>query len=126
MLFRKKAIGLDDLLQDHYNEQDKLLEKQKKQAKKGKTKKVKSSYDDEDRQEALVTRLVEKCHNQALILLFLFLSLYGFNFFLLEFTLSVTDYSWFNVQLQAFGDEPEIPVWGVTVFGEKVIIKFNA
>lgn len=47
-------------------------------------------------------------------------------FFLLEFTLSVTDYSWFNVQLQAFGDEPEIPVWGVTVFGEKVIIKFNA
>ncbi|XP_057456079.1 uncharacterized protein LOC130747226 isoform X2 [Lotus japonicus] len=82
---RKKAIGLDDLLQDHYNEQDKLLEKQVKQAKKGKTKKVKSSYDDEDRQEALVTRLVEKCHNQ----------------------------------LQAFGDEPEIPVWGVTVFGEK-------
>ncbi|TKY67160.1 hypothetical protein E2542_SST10052 [Spatholobus suberectus] len=83
---RKKIIGLDDLLQDHYREQDKLLEKRNKQSKaKTKAKKSKSSYDDEDSKEAKLTRLVEKCHNQ----------------------------------LKAFGEEQEIPLWGVKVFGDQ-------
>ncbi|KAG4385377.1 hypothetical protein GLYMA_12G080600v4 [Glycine max] len=84
---RKKIIGLDDLLKDHYIEQDKLLEKRNKQKKKAKTKakKIESSYDDEDSKEARLTRIVEKCHNQ----------------------------------LTAFGEEQEIPPWGVKVFGDK-------
>ncbi|KAK7262252.1 hypothetical protein RJT34_29816 [Clitoria ternatea] len=81
---RKKVIGLDDLLKDHYIEQDKLLEKGNKQAR-AKAKKSKTSYDDEDSKEAKLTRLVEKCHNQ----------------------------------LKAFGDEQEIPPWGVKVFGDQ-------
>ncbi|KAG4994554.1 hypothetical protein glysoja_008259 [Glycine soja] len=60
---RKKIIGLDDLLKDHYIEQGKLLEKRKKQKKKAK--KIESSYDDEDSKEARLTRIVEKCHNQT-------------------------------------------------------------
>ncbi|RDX88128.1 hypothetical protein CR513_30318, partial [Mucuna pruriens] len=76
---RKKIIGLDDLLQDHYREQDKLLEKRNKQTKaKTKAKKIKSSYDDEDSKEAKLTRL-----------------------------------------LKAFGEEQEIPPWGVKVFGDQ-------
>ncbi|KAK7404794.1 hypothetical protein VNO78_05753 [Psophocarpus tetragonolobus] len=83
---RKKIIGLDDLLQDYYREQDKLLEKKKRETKaKTKAKKIKSSYDDEDSKEAKLTRMVEKCHSQ----------------------------------LKAFGEEKEIPPWGVKVFGEK-------
>ncbi|CAL0334014.1 unnamed protein product [Lupinus luteus] len=81
---RKKLIGLDDLVEDHYREQNKLLEKQTKHTK-SKAKKNKRSYDDEDRKEALLTRIVEKCHNQ----------------------------------LKAFGEEEEIPTWGVQVFGDK-------
>ncbi|KHN21071.1 hypothetical protein glysoja_006550 [Glycine soja] len=77
---RKKIIGLDDLLKDHYIEQDKLLEKRNKQKKKAKTKakKIESSYDDEDSKEARLTRI-----------------------------------------LTAFGEEQEIPPWGVKVFGDK-------
>ncbi|XP_020214916.1 uncharacterized protein LOC109798895 [Cajanus cajan] len=81
---RKKIIGLDDLLQDHYREQDKLLEKGNKKAN-TKAKKKKSSYDDKDSKEAKLTRIVEKCHNQ----------------------------------LKAFGEEQEIPLWGVKVFGDQ-------
>ena len=58
---------MDDLVTDHLREQNKLLEKQSKQAK-AKAKKQKkntSSYDDEDRKEAFLTKIVEKCHNQA-------------------------------------------------------------
>ncbi|GAU41239.1 hypothetical protein TSUD_97730 [Trifolium subterraneum] len=73
---RKKAIGLDDLLNDHYKEQDKLLEKNNKKAKK--KAKEKKKYEDEDRKEAYLTRI-----------------------------------------LKAFGEESEIPVWGVKVFGEQ-------
>lgn len=65
MLTRKKVIGLDDLLNDHYKEQEKLLEKQNKQAKKKAKAKEKKKYDDEDRREAALVRIVEKCHNQA-------------------------------------------------------------
>ncbi|XP_061339959.1 uncharacterized protein LOC133286544 [Gastrolobium bilobum] len=78
---RKKVIGLDDLLKDHYREQNTLIEKRKKQAKA----KNKRSYDDEDRKEAWLTRIVDKCHNQ----------------------------------LKAFGEEQEIPLWGVKVFGDQ-------
>ncbi|XP_058750181.1 uncharacterized protein LOC131623194 isoform X2 [Vicia villosa] len=82
---RKKVIGLDDLLNDHYKEQEKLVEKQKKQARKKAKAKEKKKYDDEDRREAVLVRIVEKCHNQ----------------------------------LKAFGEENEIQVWGVKVFGEQ-------
>ncbi|KAK7257650.1 hypothetical protein RIF29_31782 [Crotalaria pallida] len=81
---KKKLIGLDDLVEDHYRQQNKLLEKQTKQAK-AKAKKNKRDYDDEDRKEALLSRIVEKCHNQ----------------------------------LKAFGDDDEIPLGGVKVFGDK-------
>ncbi|WJX44102.1 hypothetical protein P8452_31123 [Trifolium repens] len=80
---RKKVIGLDDLLNDHYKEQDKLLEKKNKKAKK--KAKGKKKYEYEDGNEAYLTRIVERCHNQ----------------------------------LKAFGEESEIPVWGVNVFGDK-------
>ncbi|XP_027909000.1 uncharacterized protein LOC114168405 [Vigna unguiculata] len=83
---RKKIIGLDDLLKDHYKEQNKLLERRKKQTKANtKANKRKTSYDDEDSKEAKLTRLVEKCHKQ----------------------------------LKAFGEEEDIPPWGVKVFGDK-------
>ncbi|BAT90508.1 hypothetical protein LR48_Vigan08g147000 [Vigna angularis] len=83
---RKKVIGLDDLLQDHYREQNKLLESRNKQKKANtKAKKSKTSYDEEDSKEAKLTRLVEKCHKQ----------------------------------LKAFGEEEDIPPWGVKVFGDK-------
>ncbi|PNY11048.1 hypothetical protein L195_g007647, partial [Trifolium pratense] len=79
----KKAIGLDDLLDDHYKEQDKLLKKNNKKAKK--KAKEKKKYEAEDVKEAYLTRIVEKCHNQ----------------------------------LKSFGEESEIPVWGVKVFGDQ-------
>lgn len=68
---------MDDLVKDHYIKQDKLLEKRNKQKKKAKTKakKIESSYDDEDSKEARLTRIVEKCHNQATSF-YLFLSLF--------------------------------------------------
>lgn len=56
---------MDDLLSDHYKEQEKLLEKQKKQARKKAKAKEKKKYDDEDRKEAVLVRIVEKCHNQV-------------------------------------------------------------
>ncbi|MED6225282.1 hypothetical protein PIB30_092235 [Stylosanthes scabra] len=66
---RKKVIGLDDLLTDHLREQEKLKEEQNEQEKpkKKKAKKEASSYDDddEDPREAYLTKLVEKCENQA-------------------------------------------------------------
>jgi hypothetical protein len=60
---RKKVIGLDDLLNDHYKEQDKLLEKKNKKAKK--KAKGKKKYEYEDGNEAYLTRIVERCHNQV-------------------------------------------------------------
>lgn len=56
---------MDDLLNEHYKEQEKLAEKQKKQAKKKAKANEKKKYDDEDRKEAHLNRLVEKCHNQV-------------------------------------------------------------
>lgn len=62
-MFRKKLIGLDDLLSDHYKEQGKLIEKEaKKQAK------ARKSYDSDDDnccKEAKLSSLIDDCQNQA-------------------------------------------------------------
>ena len=63
MLFRKKLIGLDELLSEHYKEQSKLIEKEAK-----KQTKAQKSYDsDEDKncQEAKLSSLLDDCQKQA-------------------------------------------------------------
>ncbi|XP_022970439.1 uncharacterized protein LOC111469418 isoform X3 [Cucurbita maxima] len=58
---RKKIIGLDDLLTDHYKDKCKLVEKESKQAKK----KKKYDSDDEDfGKEAVVSQVVDECQNK--------------------------------------------------------------
>ncbi|KAI4322322.1 hypothetical protein L6164_022027 [Bauhinia variegata] len=59
---RKKVIGLDELLTDFYKEQSERVEKEAKRKKERKKKSY--EYDDFDRKEAALTRLVEKCHDQ--------------------------------------------------------------
>ncbi|XP_044504933.1 uncharacterized protein LOC123225129 isoform X2 [Mangifera indica] len=58
---RKKIIGLDDLLTDHYKQKSKLIEKEKKRAK---AKKNYNSDEDESGKEALLSNIVNSCQNQ--------------------------------------------------------------
>ncbi|KAJ0083211.1 hypothetical protein Patl1_30579 [Pistacia atlantica] len=58
---RKKIIGLDDLLTDHYKQKRKLIEKEKKRAK---AKKNYNSDEDENSKEALLSNIVNSCQNQ--------------------------------------------------------------
>lgn len=58
---RKKIIGLDDLLTDHYKDKCKLVEKESKQAKK---KKNYDSDDDDFGKEAVVSQVVDECQNK--------------------------------------------------------------
>ncbi|XP_031260200.1 uncharacterized protein LOC116118353 [Pistacia vera] len=58
---RKKIIGLDDLLTDHYKQKRKLIEKAKKRAK---AKKNYNSDEDENSKEALLSNIVNSCQNQ--------------------------------------------------------------
>lgn len=62
ILTRKKIIGLDDLLTDHYKQKSKLIEKEKKRAK---AKKNYNSDEDESGKEALLSNIVNSCQNQA-------------------------------------------------------------
>ncbi|KAJ7947878.1 Actin protein 2/3 complex subunit-like protein [Quillaja saponaria] len=57
---RKKVIGLDDLLADHYSEQEKLVQKKFQQEK---ARKVVDSDDDDDGSKA-IQAIVEKCQNE--------------------------------------------------------------
>lgn len=68
MLTRKKVIGLDDLLKDHYEQKEKQKQKEKKR---GKAKKRKYDSDEDDSgKEALLTNIVNTCHHQALQFVF--------------------------------------------------------
>lgn len=58
---RKKVIGLDDLLTDHYQEKSKVIERESKRAKA--KKKYDSDEDDFDK-EALLSKQINECHNQ--------------------------------------------------------------
>ncbi|KAK4255159.1 hypothetical protein QN277_008191 [Acacia crassicarpa] len=58
---RKKVIGLDDLLNDHLIEQNKLKEQQSKKAK---ARKDNHEDDDECGNEAMLSKIVEKCEKQ--------------------------------------------------------------
>ncbi|KAJ0020681.1 hypothetical protein Pint_32058 [Pistacia integerrima] len=58
---RKKIIGLDDLLTDHYKQKRKLIEKAKKREK---AKKNYNSDEDENSKEALLSNIVNSCQNQ--------------------------------------------------------------
>lgn len=58
---RKKVIGLDDLLSDHYKQKSSVLEKSKR----AKAKKSYSSDEDEDIGEANLSRCVEECQKEA-------------------------------------------------------------
>lgn len=59
---RKKLIGLDDLLTDHYKQKSKLVEKESKRAKAPKNY---HSDEEEDTKAASLSRLVDECQNQA-------------------------------------------------------------
>ncbi|KDO60262.1 hypothetical protein CISIN_1g012734mg [Citrus sinensis] len=59
---RKKAIGLDDLLTDHYKQKSQILEREKKRA--AKAKKNYNSDEDENGKEALLSNIVNSCQNQ--------------------------------------------------------------
>ncbi|KGN64767.1 uncharacterized protein LOC101216339 isoform X1 [Cucumis sativus] len=58
---RKKIIGLDDLLTDHYKDKCKLVEKESKLAKKRKNY---DSDDDDFGKEAVVSQVVDECQNK--------------------------------------------------------------
>ncbi|KAH9660535.1 actin protein 2/3 complex subunit-like protein [Citrus sinensis] len=55
---RKKAIGLDDLLTDHYKQKSQILEREKKRA--AKAKKNYNSDEDENGKEALLSNIMEE------------------------------------------------------------------
>lgn len=57
---RKKIIGLDDLLSDHYKQKGSLVEKSRK----AKSKRSYSSDEDEDVGEAKLSRCVEECQKE--------------------------------------------------------------
>lgn len=59
---RKKIIGLDDLLTDHYKDKCKLVEKESKLAKKRKNY---DSDDDDFGKEAVVSQVVDECQNKV-------------------------------------------------------------
>lgn len=59
---RKKAIGLDDLLTDHYKQKSQILEREKKRA--AKAKNNYNSDEDENGKEALLSNIVNNCQNQ--------------------------------------------------------------
>ncbi|XVE59021.1 hypothetical protein DITRI_Ditri05aG0011000 [Diplodiscus trichospermus] len=59
---RKKLIGLDDLLTEHYKEQSKLIEKESK--KKAKAQKSYDSDEDKNCKEAMLSSLLDDCQNQ--------------------------------------------------------------
>ncbi|KAL7595869.1 hypothetical protein Lser_V15G29018 [Lactuca serriola] len=58
---RKKVIGLDDLLVDHYKEKNRVIERESKIAK---TKKTYNSDDDEDGRVAKLSKYVDECHEK--------------------------------------------------------------
>ncbi|KAB1226779.1 hypothetical protein CJ030_MR1G022522 [Morella rubra] len=58
---RKKVIGLDDLLCDHYKEKSKLLERDCKQ---GKAQRNYNSDEDENSKEASLAEVIDQCQNQ--------------------------------------------------------------
>ncbi|CAH1452555.1 unnamed protein product [Lactuca virosa] len=58
---RKKVIGLDDLLVDHYKEKNRVIERESKIAK---TKKAYNSDDEEDGRVAKLSKYVDECHEK--------------------------------------------------------------
>lgn len=73
-LFRKKVIGLDDLVNDYLKEN----KKQEMKSKQAKAQKNYFSDEDDDIREAKLSECVEKCQQEAqtfLCLLYLFLVL---------------------------------------------------
>ncbi|XP_050214432.1 uncharacterized protein LOC126665631 isoform X2 [Mercurialis annua] len=58
---RKKVIGLDDLLTDHYKEKSKVIERESKRAK---SRKNYNSDEDDYSKEALLSRKINECHKQ--------------------------------------------------------------
>ncbi|KAI3679482.1 hypothetical protein L2E82_51394 [Cichorium intybus] len=58
---RKKVIGLDDLLMDHYKEKNRVIERESKLAK---TKKTYNSDDEEDGRVAKLSKYVDECHEK--------------------------------------------------------------
>lgn len=58
---RKKVIGLDDLLMDHYKEQNRVIERESKLAK---TEKIYYSDDEEDGRVAKLSKYVDECHEK--------------------------------------------------------------
>lgn len=70
---RKKVIGLDDLLSDFYKEKSKILNKQNR---KRKASKLYDSDEDEHAQEALLSKYVDDCQNQAWLEIIPILKLY--------------------------------------------------
>jgi hypothetical protein len=62
MWTRKKVIGLDDLVSDHYKEKSKLVERESKQAK---NRKNYNSDEDVNTKEASLHQVINQCQNQA-------------------------------------------------------------
>ncbi|KAJ9554701.1 hypothetical protein OSB04_009315 [Centaurea solstitialis] len=89
---RRKVIGLDDLLVDHYKEKNRAIERETKLAKK--TKKTYNSDDEEDGRVAKLSKYVDECHEKAHILLF-------FRF------------------MTQLSDEDDVSIWGLQVFGNQ-------
>lgn len=58
---RKKVIGLDDLLVDHYKEKNRVSDRESKLAK---TKKIYTSDDEEDGRVAKLSKYVDECHEK--------------------------------------------------------------
>ncbi|KAI3706428.1 hypothetical protein L6452_24168 [Arctium lappa] len=58
---RRKVIGLDDLLVDHYKEKNRVTERESKLAK---TKKTYNSDDEEDGRVAKLSKYVDECHEK--------------------------------------------------------------
>lgn len=60
---RRKVIGLDDLLTDHYKEKSRLIERESKRAKTGKC--YNSDEDDDTSKEIAFFETIDKCQQQV-------------------------------------------------------------
>lgn len=91
---RRKVIGLDDLLTDHYKEEHKSAERIRQRDASNSCSSDKNNDYKQTTKERVVSKLVDDCHDKV----------------------------------HAMGDEVEIPLWGLRVFGcqkEKTLVNFK-
>ncbi|KAL8217179.1 hypothetical protein R6Q57_024016 [Mikania cordata] len=108
---KKKVLGLDDLLVDHYREKNRALERESKLEK---TKKTYNSDDEEDGRFAKLSKYIDDCHEKAQIL-----CQFYFPFYLNDIRYCCFSFDMSHNHITQLGDEDDVFHWGLRVFGKQ-------